>query len=158
MRSPFVRSTSSGAPIRRQRSTEHNLGRPADNNCGRFYVLGYILTFSDRDNKQLKLTPAFGSLGTRSLLGLFDSLGRLLGMLYGSLLVSLVHRSIVFSGPLGAGSALGLFRTFGRLSRLRRPLFAHGASLSVRPSTFLVTISKGTSGADDGSTARYRRP
>src|SRR3954451_1869522 len=83
-----------------------------------------------------RLASAFGSLGAK---GFFGSLGRLLGMLYGPLLVLLLllHPSIVFFGPLGAGSALGLFRAFGRLLGVLRPLFAHRASLSVRPSTYL---------------------
>lgn len=57
------------------------------------------------------LARAFCSVGIK---GLFGPLGRLLWMLYRSLLVLLLPPSIVFSGPLGAGWALGLFCAFGR--------------------------------------------
>src|SRR5215212_10313223 len=95
------------------------------------------VTLSGRGNRQLRLASAFGSLGAK---GFFGSLGRLLWMLYGPLLVLLLHPPIVFFGPLGAGSALGLFRAFGRLLGVLRPLFAHRASLSARPSTFLLLV------------------
>src|SRR5829696_1370167 len=61
-------------------------------------------------------------------------------MLYGPLPIFILEPSIVIFGPLGAGSALGLFRAFGRLLRVLRPLFAHRASLSVRPSAFLGLV------------------
>jgi hypothetical protein len=61
------------------------------------------------------------------LLSLFGSLGRLLWMLDGSLLIILLHPSLV-ADPLDAGSLLGFFCAFGRLLGMLRSLFAHGAS------------------------------
>src|SRR5215213_1272856 len=92
------------------------------------------VTLSGRGNRQLKLASAFGSLGAK---GFFGSLGRLLWMLYGPLLVRLLHPSIVFFGPLGAGSTLGLFRAFGRLLGVLRPPFAH----AVPPYLFVLLPS-----------------
>jgi hypothetical protein len=83
---------------------------------------------SDGGNKQLKLTLPFSSLGTRGFFSLFGSLGRLLWMLDGPLLVILLHPSIVVSGPIEAGGLHGVFCAFGRLLGVLRPLFAHGAS------------------------------
>ena len=78
-------------------------------------------------NKQLKLALAFGSLGPRSLLGLFGPLGGLLWMLDRSLFVILLHSSIV-SSLVEAGSLLGVFCAFGRFLGVLRPLFAYGVS------------------------------
>src|SRR5215203_1943556 len=61
-------------------------------------------------------------------------------MLYGPLLVLLLHPSIVIFGPLGAGSALGVFCAFGGLLGVLRPLFAHRASVSVRPFIFSASL------------------
>jgi hypothetical protein len=83
------------------------------------------VTLSGRGNRQLRLASAFGSLGAKGFVG---PLGWLLWMLYGPLLVLLLHPSIVFFGPLGAGSALRLFCAFGRFLGVLRPLFAHRAS------------------------------
>jgi len=79
-------------------------------------------------NKQLKLALAFGSLGPRSLLGLFGPLGGLLWMLDRSLFVILLHFSIVVPSPVEAGSLLSVFCAFCRLLGVLRPLFAHGVS------------------------------
>jgi hypothetical protein len=88
-----------------------------------YCALACVLTFSDRGDTQLAL--AFGSIGTRSPLGLFGSLGRLLWMLYGPLLVIRLHPSIV-SGLVDARSLLSsFFGTFGWLLGMLRALFAH---------------------------------
>jgi hypothetical protein len=49
-------------------------------------------------------------------------------MLYGPLLVLLLHPTIVFTSPLGAGCALSFFGAFGGLLGVLRALFVHGAS------------------------------
>jgi len=100
------------------------LGAPADNTHRTYRALACVLTFSDRGDTQLELALAFGSIGTRSPLGLFGSLGRLLWMLYGPLLVIRLHPSIV-SGLVDARSLFSFFGTFGRLLGMLRPLFAH---------------------------------
>ena len=53
-------------------------------------------------------------------------------MLYGPLLVLLLHPSIVFFSPLGAGGSLSLFRAFGRLSG--------GAAAALRSSSSCLRI------------------
>ena len=79
------------------------------------------------------------SLGWRRLIGaqdidtksLIGSLGRLLWMLYGTLLV--IRRCpLIFRSPLGARSLLGFFCAFGLILGVLRPLFAHGASFYFR--------------------------
>jgi len=71
-----------------------------------------------------RLAVVFGSLGTRGSLSFFCSLGWLLWMLYGPLLVICLHPSIV-SGPVDARSLLSYFGTFGWLLWMLRALFAH---------------------------------
>ena len=78
-----------------------------------YCALACVLTFSDRGDTQLELALAFGSICIRSPLGLFGSLGRLLWMLYGPLLVIRCHPSIV-SGLVDARSLLSSF--FGTFS------------------------------------------
>src|SRR5215204_2602123 len=56
-------------------------GTPAANARETYYSLACAPTASDRGNKQLELALAFGSLGTRSLFGLFGAFCRLLGVL-----------------------------------------------------------------------------
>jgi hypothetical protein len=77
--------------------------------------------------EQLELAVAFNSLGTRGLLSLFSSLGRLLWMLDRPLFVICWHPFIVCS-PLDARSLLGFFSAFRRLLGVLRVLFAHAAS------------------------------
>src|SRR5829696_7170904 len=102
-------------------------GTPAANARETYYSLACAPTASDRGNKQLELALAFGSLGTRSLFGLFGPLGGLLWMLDRPLFVILLHFSIV-SSPVEAESLLGVFCAFCRLLGVLRLLFAHGVS------------------------------